>query len=270
MIETYILFISYILSGLYFVAALLGFFIRKTKKEAGSLFLDISLYLLMAMVVSLGIMIVFRWVRLGHAPYIGQFEGLLSGLWISSLLYLHLIYREGRLRNTGIVGGFFIFLWFSWLLLLDRSDTILPATYRTWWLVLHVFSGKISYGLLFSVFVISLSYLMGRGEEGIERAYLERLVYRYMALAFTFATAMMIGGGIWAQKAWGREWMWGSLEIWSLVLWLVYGLYIHLRITYNNVLKRFWSLYTILAYVLTFYNLFGIPFLSRTIHKGVL
>ncbi len=264
------LFISYILSGLYFGTAFLGFFTNRAKKEAGSLFIEISLYLLMVMVASLGIMIVLRWVRLGHAPYIGQFEGLLSGLWISSLIYTHLIFANRRLRNTGIVGGFFIFLWFSWLMLLNRSDTILPAAYRTWWLVLHVFSGKVSYGLLFPVFVISISYIFNKGEDAMERRAMETLVYRYMALAFTFATAMMIGGGIWAQKVWGREWMWGSLEIWSLVLWLVYGLYIHLRITYNNVIKRFWSLYGILAYALTFYNLFGIPFLSRTIHKGVL
>jgi ABC-type transport system involved in cytochrome c biogenesis permease subunit len=81
---------------------------------------------------------------------------------------------------------------------------------------------------------------------------------------------MMVSGGIWAQEAWGREWSWDSLEIWALVVWLSYGLYIHLRISYNAFIKKIWFVYIMFVYFLTFYNLFGIPFYSNIIHKGVI
>ncbi len=270
--EHLFLFAGYIFYLLYLVACSIGLLVWRRPGAKGEWILGLSPFILFSGLGFHGFSILLRWLRLGHGPYLGLYEGLSSGLWLSGLFYAHLITVRKDLRKTGAVGGFFLVLWFTWVLISDRGDTVLPAVYRTWWLVVHVLSGKLSYGAIFPVFVISLYHListMQRNGEAYDTGDLERLAYGYMALAFTFATAMMIGGGIWARMAWGREWSWGSLEIWSLVMWLTYGLYIHLRITYNS-FKKFWSFYGIIVYALTFYNLFGIPFLSRAIHRGVL
>ncbi len=271
--EPVFLYASYLLYTLYFIICLTGVLFLQRNKTTGEWILGFSPFLLFSGIGFLGLSILLRWIRLKHGPYLGLYEGLLSGLWISGVFYAHLITARKDLRKTGMVGGFFLVLWSTWLLIADKGDTVLPAVYGTWWIVIHILFGKFSYGALFPIFVIALYHLMStlqrRGEINDTRDF-EKLSYRYMTIVFTFATAMMIGGGIWAQMAWGREWSWGTLEIWSLVLWLIYGLYIHLRLTYYNAFKRSWSFYVIFAYALTFYNLFGIPFLSRTIHRGVL
>ena len=41
----------------------------------------------------------------------------------------------------------------------------------------------------------------------------------------------MGAGAIWAYGLWGRYWGWDPMETWTLISWLTYGLYIHLRAT---------------------------------------
>ena len=46
-----------------------------------------------------------------------------------------------------------------------------------------------------------------------------------------FLTFGMLSGMLWAKQAWGHYWGWDPKETWALVTWLVYVLYIHLRVT---------------------------------------
>ena len=52
-----------------------------------------------------------------------------------------------------------------------------------------------------------------------------------ISLGFLFLTLVIVTGAIWAERAWGRYWSWDPKETWALVTWLVYVLYIHLRVT---------------------------------------
>src|SRR5262245_30202580 len=40
---------------------------------------------------------------------------------------------------------------------------------------------------------------------------------------------MLLVGSVWAKSAWGDYWVWDPTESWSLVTWLVYGVYLHMR-----------------------------------------
>ena len=60
---------------------------------------------------------------------------------------------------------------------------------------------------------------------------LDLLNYRVISLGFLFLTLVIITGAIWAQKAWGRYWTWDPKETWSLITWLIYALYLHMRIS---------------------------------------
>ena len=44
-----------------------------------------------------------------------------------------------------------------------------------------------------------------------------------------------VTGAIWAERAWGRYWSWDPKETWSLVTWIIYAAYLHLR------LRRGWE-----------------------------
>jgi ABC-type transport system involved in cytochrome c biogenesis permease subunit len=52
---------------------------------------------------------------------------------------------------------------------------------------------------------------------------------RAIAAGFPLLTLSMILGMVWAQVAWGRYWGWDLKEVWTLITWLVYALYWHLR-----------------------------------------
>jgi ABC-type transport system involved in cytochrome c biogenesis permease subunit len=40
----------------------------------------------------------------------------------------------------------------------------------------------------------------------------------------------MIFGGVWAYLAWGTYWLWTPKELWTVLLWLFYSLYLHARL----------------------------------------
>lgn len=58
---------------------------------------------------------------------------------------------------------------------------------------------------------------------------LEQLIYRITIVSFSFLTFGIVSGAVWANEVWGAYWSWDPKETWSLITWLVYLLYLHLR-----------------------------------------
>jgi len=63
-----------------------------------------------------------------------------------------------------------------------------------------------------------------------EEETLQKTVYRMVALGFPFLTLGIITGSYWAKQAWGRYWGWDDKEVASLVTWLVFAAYLHVRL----------------------------------------
>jgi len=53
--------------------------------------------------------------------------------------------------------------------------------------------------------------------------------YRAFSVGIPFLTAGLFMGAFWAQEAWANYWGWDSKENSALITWLVYVVYIHLR-----------------------------------------
>lgn len=68
---------------------------------------------------------------------------------------------------------------------------------------------------------------------------LERFAYRLNAVAFVGWTLTLVAGAIWAEAAWGRPWGWDPKETWTLVIWLIYAAYLHVRATVGWSINRF-------------------------------
>ena len=62
---------------------------------------------------------------------------------------------------------------------------------------------------------------------------LDDLSYRTILFAYPFLTMLIITGAVWAYYAWGRYWGWDPKETWSLITWIVYSIYLHVRITHG-------------------------------------
>ncbi len=58
---------------------------------------------------------------------------------------------------------------------------------------------------------------------------LDEVSFRAFAVGIPFLTAGLWMGAFWAQEAWANYWGWDSKENAALITWLVYVVYIHLR-----------------------------------------
>jgi ABC-type transport system involved in cytochrome c biogenesis permease subunit len=61
----------------------------------------------------------------------------------------------------------------------------------------------------------------------------EGRAYRVAAMGFPLLTLGLVLGAVWGKLAWGDYWNWDPKELWSLVSWLVYLGYFHVRSTWG-------------------------------------
>ncbi len=80
-------------------------------------------------------------------------------------------------------------------------------------------------------------------------------------------TVMIVAGSIWANESWGRYWNFDPIETWSLGTWLMYGIYIHLKLTLGWAEKRL-AIYSIIIFLLTIFSYFLVPTISTTLHSA--
>ncbi|MDI6797881.1 MAG: c-type cytochrome biogenesis protein CcsB [Desulfatibacillaceae bacterium] len=59
---------------------------------------------------------------------------------------------------------------------------------------------------------------------------LDELMHQSILFGFLFLSAGIITGAVWANSAWGRYWSWDPKETWSLITWLAYAVFLHMRL----------------------------------------
>ncbi|MBF0126987.1 MAG: cytochrome c biogenesis protein CcsA [Magnetococcales bacterium] len=219
-----------------------------------------------------------RWERLGHGPFVNQFEIISSNLWSLTLVYGVVYWRIPGLRTLASVVLPTLFILMGWLLVVDPLNSEYPPTYNTVWLYVHIGFGKVFLGAALVAAALGVVVLLRALAGGLVGRplfsalpvddTLDEVGYRFLALAFVFDTLMIVAGAIWAQDAWGRYWSWDPLEVWSLINWLLVTLALHLRPTFD-ISPRVGGVVGISVFVVAFVNFFGVPFLSRTMHQGV-
>ena len=106
-----------------------------------------------------------------------------------------------------------------------HEQTLMPALQSAWFIP-HVTVYMFSYSLLGCAFLIGLVGLFRKTSVFELLVSADTLVY----IGVAFLTFGMLSGAIWAKSAWGHFWSWDPKETWALVTWLVYLIYIHLRL----------------------------------------
>jgi len=71
--------------------------------------------------------------------------------------------------------------------------------------------------------------------------------YNGIRVGFPLLTLGLILGSYWGKQAWGDYWGWDPKELWSLVSWLVYIAYFHVRYMFGKRHARLNSLLAILG-----------------------
>jgi ABC-type transport system involved in cytochrome c biogenesis permease subunit len=100
-----------------------------------------------------------------------------------------------------------------------------PPLMRTLWYPLHVPLSFFSYGIWTAAAAAGLVWFRERDPEWLAR------VDHLALLGFALWSFSMICGGFWGVVAWGAYFMWDVKVIWSVILWLHYASFIHLRLT---------------------------------------
>lgn len=76
-----------------------------------------------------------------------------------------------------------------------------------------------------------------------KRELLDEAGYRSIAIGWPlFTVGALIAGAIWAHQAWGVYWSWDPKEVGSLIVWLMYAVYLHSRAKWG--MKASWSAVT--------------------------
>ena len=101
----------------------------------------------------------------------------------------------------------------------------------------------------------------------------DALAYQTMAFGFLLLTIGIVSGAIWARQAWGRYWGWDPKETWSLITWLVYGIYLHFRLMSGSLgisrerLPLLNAIFGVVGFAVTLFTDFGVNFLITSIHS---
>ena len=183
-----------------------------------------------------------RGVEVAHAPFQTLYEVylLLAVSLVASYLLILVsgglaVLRKAGTRLVHLFGALTCVATVIILFMGTRAgdfQTDLPPALQSPWFIPHVIVYLFGYGSLALAMVASLFYLVGGRKDWLTReslAVLDQFTHRTIALGFPFLTAGLIFGSLWAWEAWANYWAWDSKEVWSLITWLAYLVYMHLR-----------------------------------------
>ncbi|MEO5375758.1 MAG: cytochrome c biogenesis protein CcsA [Alphaproteobacteria bacterium] len=235
---------------------------------------SLSIGLVLAGQLVHGIGIGLRWERLGHGPYVNLYEILSSSIHTLHTAVILAVLVVPRLKPMLVVLLPLLTPMVLWFLLVPPADSLVPVTYATVWLPVHVWLGKIFMGIMFIAVggstVILLRWWFGGGLFPMlpRSEAIDDIDTRLVLLAFVFDCAMLVAGAAWAQDAWGRYWSWDPLETWSFLTWLAVATFLHLRLA-MRLRPHVPAMVLIAVFFLAYYTFFGMPFVSTSAHKGI-
>jgi cytochrome c-type biogenesis protein CcsB len=260
-------FICYILSAFYYFSF---FFLKKenvAKTGFGIAFIGLILHTLA---------LILRTVESGHAPFTNMYESLSFLAWSSILAYI-IIEAKFKIRKAGaylILIVIALMALASSPLMPKEAAPLVPAL-QSYWLWLHVSVTLLGEAFFAVAFITSIMYLVADSREkmgetkksGIPSEKLDSISYRCIAIGFPlFSLGGLVFGMIWAYYAWGRYWSWDPKEVWSLITWFVFALYLHTRIVMGWKGRRS-AIVAILGFLAALFTYFGVNYLLAGLHS---
>ena len=126
--------------------------------------------------------------------------------------------------------------------------------------------------LAYAAFVIAgcvgARYLILSKKAGDDQKALEQmdfLSYRLVSFGFLFLTVVILSGAIWAEQAWSAFWTWDPKEVWALICWILYAVYLHLRLR-GKKKDRQMAWYLVIAVFVVFFTFAGVNTLLHGLH----
>lgn len=217
----------------------------------------------------------------GHVPISNLYEVTIFFTALTTTIYL-ILESFSRNRHPGafvmpiVIAGIGFELW-----LVGQGNAgpqnLVPAL-KSYWMHAHVLANFIGYGAFAVACGGGVMYLVRhRAEErgqtnGMAMRVLpglaetDTLMYRAIAIGFVTFTIATILGAAWAYDAWGGYWSWDPKETWSLIVWLTYAVYMHLRFVkgWAGTRMAWWA---ILGFGVTLFCFIGVNMFLSGLHS---
>ena len=217
--------------------------------------------------------LVCRGIGAGRLPLTNQYEFATSFAWGLSLVSLIFVMRY-KFPVLGAFAAPVTFLVIGYAAMQSREVRELMPSLRSNWLGFHVSTAIIAYGAFGVSCVLSVIFLLrermkasGFMDQHIpDREKLDMISYRSVSLGLLFLTFTIVTGAIWAERAWGSYWSWDPKETWSLVTWIIYAAYLHLR------LRRGWqgrsaAIFAVVGFACVIFTYIGVNTLLPGVHS---
>lgn len=225
--------------------------------------------------------IAMRWSATEHGPYITMYEVLSKYAWFSVVVFLLAQYKYEKIKVAGFIVMPAVLLIMGAGSTYSRDIQLIPASLRSYWLIAHVTFANLAFGSLLVATGVAALYILkernSRKKEPESPFYkklpelkvMDELMYQFVAAGMLFLSIMIGTGAIWANQTWGRYWGWDPTETWSLIVWFMYGICLHLRMNAGWSGKKIAWFIIFSIFVLTF-SLFGIGYVYSGLHTDYL
>jgi len=205
----------------------------------------------------------------GRLPMSNQFEFAMSFAWGVSLLYVVLRARfSAHWITTIALSSVFLLVLYATFLPREIKD-LMPAL-RSPWFGVHIGTAAISYAAFVLAGGAGVKYLVDMKKESPENeAHLRQIdffSYRLVALGMLMLSATILTGSVWAEEAWSRFWAWDPKELWALITWIVYAIYLHQRFRKKWQGKRM-AIFAIIAVGIVLFTFIGVNTLLPGLHS---
>ena len=218
--------------------------------------------------------LLIRWIASGHGPYMAKYEVLSSNAWIAILFTVLFVARKPAWASLSLVSVPASILAIAIGFFANPEIRELPPTLRSVWLVYHIAFAKLAAAAFLLSLACGVLVLLKRRpapppwtSRVPEIDALDAYTVRFVGFGFIFWTVTIVAGAIWANQSWGSYWSWDAIQTWSLVSWVVYGVFLHTRLFFK-LGPRATALWSVACFFLFIAALLVIPFILPSLHSS--
>ena len=215
-----------------------------------------------------------RWFETGHPPFVSYFESMSASVWFAIFGYVVIQGWKPSFRVIGVGLMPLAVLLMGWAGTHPFGGEVLPVSLQSFWLFIHASLATAAVGCFLVAAGAAFARLKRDRNNRMPKVSLptapaeryDEFTFRTILLGFLFYGLMIVSGAIWADVAWGRYWGWDPIELWSLITWLIYAVYLHIYWAWRKLRGSFLAWYAVMAVLVAAFSLWGVGLLYKTIH----
>jgi cytochrome c-type biogenesis protein CcsB len=185
-----------------------------------------------------------RTVELGTFPLLDLHDGLSLFGFLAATIAIGIAWRSG-VPQAAPFAGILVTLIVLAAVLVDPADSV-PERLRSAWLPVHIATAFLGEAAFAIAGIVSMIYLVqerrlkskhkiGKVATGLHRLpaleILDSVSVRLILIGFPIMTLGLVAGAIFNNEVTGHYWSWGLLNTVSVLVWVLYALMLHFRLT---------------------------------------